>query len=349
MFLKALYINTSLKIGRKIIHPNRGLLQGSTISPLLFDFCIDHLLRLISSKLNMNVDQILGYADDLSFLCISPNQLKKTIDLLESESPKIGRTIKKRKSAIIEIRCRKYARPRWNLLIGKNLKGIPIVSNYPYLGSSINRKLDVEETFMKIKLSINHILKQLAPLLSKASLDFQINIWKTFINPLLEMGAISYISSTKKTAKTKVDKFIKRSLKTCLNFPPKGDDKYLDYLFPNLWNKKCLFILKRCKLKWRIRKGENNIQIPKFQSKSEFDTKYLPNNFMTLIKAFASKCKYCGNFRVSPHHLKHNHSIDIQLFSIESPYLEWKQAKKAWGDLTRDMIVQNGELFVQAL
>jgi len=68
---------------------------------------------------------------------------------------------------------------------------------------------------------------------------------------------------------------------------------------------------------------------------------------MTLIRAFASKCKYCGNFRVSPHHLKHNHSIDIQLFSIESAYLEWKQAKKAWGDLTRDMIVQNDELLVQ--
>jgi len=52
----------------------------------------------------------------------------------------------------------------------------------------------------------------------------------------------------------------------------------------------------------------------------------------------------CGKFRASPYHPKYTHSIDV---CIESAYLEVKQAKKAWDDLTKDMIAQNSELFVQ--
>ena len=72
--------------------------------------------------------------------------------------------------------------------------------------------------------------------------DFKINIWKTFVSPHLEMGAIPYIYSNKKTAQAKIDKFIKQSIKMCLNFPAKGDDKYLGYLFPNTWKERCLHI-----------------------------------------------------------------------------------------------------------
>jgi len=33
----------------------------------------------------------------------------------------------------------------------------------------------------------------------------------------------------------------------------------------------------------------------------------------------------------------------MESFSVESAYREWKQAKKAWDNLTRNLIVQNGE------
>ena len=132
-------------------------MQGSTLSPLLFDFCLDHILRQISSKLNLDIKQILGFADDISFLCLSLNQLSQVIDLLELESSKIGLIINKKKSAIIEICCRKYARPHWNLVVGKEYKGIPIVNEYPYLGTSINQKLDAEKSFLKIKTSVLHL------------------------------------------------------------------------------------------------------------------------------------------------------------------------------------------------
>jgi len=78
------------------------------------------------------------------------------------------------------------------------------------------------------------------------------------------MGAIPSIYSNKKTAQTKIDKFIKQSIKMCLNFLAKGDDKYLGYLFPNTWKERCLYVKRRSLIKWKIRNDENNIQIPKF-------------------------------------------------------------------------------------
>jgi len=205
----------------------------------------------------------LGFTDDISFLCLSLNQLSQVIDLLELESSKIGLIINKKKSTIIEIYCRKYARPHWNLAVGKEYKGIPIVNEYPDLGTPINQKLDADKSFLKIKTSVLHSLKQLAPLLIKSDIDFKISIWKTFVSPHLEMGAIPYIYSNKNTAQTKIDKFIKQSIKMCLNSPAKGDDKYLGHLFPNTWRERCLYFKRRSLIKWKTRNGENNIQIPK--------------------------------------------------------------------------------------
>ena len=346
-FLKALYHHTSLKIGKETIHPNSGLMQGSTLSPLLFNFCIDHILRAIASQLNMSIEQILGFADDLSFLCTSIDQLNHVLEFLERESPKVGLIINKKKSAILEVCCRKYARPKWNLQLGEEFKGIPIVKEYPYLGNPVNRRLDAETSFNKIKLSTMHIIRQLTPLLSKSSIDFKVNIWKTFVSPILEMGAIPYIFSNKKVAIKNVNDFINKTIKLCLGFPRKGEDKYLNYLFPNSWHDRCLFIKRRSEIKWRIRKGETDLKIPVMAKKNQIDLKCLPNSFMTLIKLFGSKCKYCNLYRVNPSHLISKHKVDIQPFSIESVYSEWKEAKKKWKGLKRDLIIERGDALIK--
>jgi len=81
---------------------------------------------------------------------------------------------------------------------------------------------------------------------------------------------------------------------------------------------------------------------------SEANQNLIPNFYQITLRHSSGLLHPSANIvEISEGHLESNHSIDIQLFSIESVYLEWKQVKKAWGDLTRDMIIQNGELLVQ--
>jgi len=78
-FIKILYSHTKLRIGKNTLIPKRGLMQGSTLSPLLFDFCVDPILRMISTKLSL--EQILVFAGDLSFLCLTLDEVDTTISL----------------------------------------------------------------------------------------------------------------------------------------------------------------------------------------------------------------------------------------------------------------------------
>ena len=345
LFIKALYSHTTLRIGAHQVRPDTGLMQGSTLSPFLFDLCLDVILRTILNEAELTIDQILAYADDLLFLCFSLEQLDKTISKIEEHSPKMGLSINKSKSSIMEIYARKYARPKWYFKVGENYKGFPIVDEYSYLGVKINRILNLQETFKAVKTTINFTSLRLSALLSSVSVDFRLNSWNLFIRPLLEMISIPFIVSFKKTDQTKVRDFIKKTFKKFLNVGVSCEDKYLDLLKDYRWDERCKYLLNRCKIKWEARKKNQNPEIPRFEKHNEIDVKYLPGNFISLVKMFGCKCKYCGIYRVSPFHLATAHKINIKIFTIEQIYQIWKEKRNQWHKETKDrrVIIQNGE------
>ena len=63
--IKLLYSKVKLKISNNniCINVNNGVLQGSLISPMLFN------LNDLIKELNQNSYEILAYADDLCILC----------------------------------------------------------------------------------------------------------------------------------------------------------------------------------------------------------------------------------------------------------------------------------------
>ena len=151
-FIKALYLNTKLRIRRKHLIPNTGLMQGSIISPILFNMCIDPILRQVNSQIGLTIEQILAFADDIAFLCKSIQEVTTLIEFLEKTSLSIGLIINKNKSAILEVCSRKYAKPKWNLVLGNNLNGIAVVEEYTYLGIKVNRTLSLESTLNPSKV-----------------------------------------------------------------------------------------------------------------------------------------------------------------------------------------------------
>jgi len=344
-FIKALYLHTKLRIGNITITPNRGLMQGSILSPLLFNLCLDPILKIIQLELNLSISQILAFADDIAFICDSLNQVEDLIELLEKESPKIGLMINKSKSAVLEVCCRKYARPKWTLEVGNFVKGFPIVNEYTYLGISIDRKLSLDCTFKAIKLSSFHTILNLQPIILNSSIDLRVNLWNTLIKPLLEMGAIPYLFSQKSTEIGKIESLIKKTQKMCLGFPKRGEDKYLNFLLLYNWNERCNFIGRRPKYKWLERQGGMSLNPPKECALKKIDIKYLPRTFMTLIKLIGGACKYCGAYRVDPKHLIKIHCVDIQEFDVFQVYYRWKE-KKNWREKNREETLLLGEQFI---
>ena len=94
--IKLLYSYAKLKISSdsEIINVNNGVLQGSIISPLLFDLYINDLII----ELSKNVYELLAYADDLAIIVEGRSSLSNIFNILEKLSEINGIKVSKNKS-----------------------------------------------------------------------------------------------------------------------------------------------------------------------------------------------------------------------------------------------------------
>ena len=100
-YLEALYSRYRIRIGNRTIKFNKGVAQGSILSPALFNIFIEDLVEELSKETGLSVQQILLYADDILLLCQTVPQLKKCINIIENWSEKNGMKLNKKKSGIV--------------------------------------------------------------------------------------------------------------------------------------------------------------------------------------------------------------------------------------------------------
>ena len=146
--LKALYSSAriSVDINDSSININRGVLQGSILSPFLFNLYINDLIE----KIKKVAFEVLAYADDIAILCSCEREINLVIDVVERWTEENKLILNKKKSAIMylfnsEIKWKKYL-------------GFPIVKQYRYLGILINNWLNpiggLKETSKKLEVYI---------------------------------------------------------------------------------------------------------------------------------------------------------------------------------------------------
>ena len=109
------------------ININRGVPQGSLISPILFNVFIDDLLR----QLGVTSFEVLAYADDVAVISVNDRQLKQACDIIEAWSKLNLMKINYHKSGIMYLYSNSNNLPATRY-------DFPVVKFYKFLGVWIN-------------------------------------------------------------------------------------------------------------------------------------------------------------------------------------------------------------------
>jgi hypothetical protein len=151
------------------INVNKGVLQGSILSPILFNFFIDDLIR----NLEENTSDTLAYADDVAIVCKNLNQVNKSIEIIEEWSEENKIYLNKSKSGILIIKKSSKDVIDLNKTIIANInndgdnmnntliyKGIPIVIKYKYLGVTLDNNLMPVTHLIEINQKMKKYIKK---------------------------------------------------------------------------------------------------------------------------------------------------------------------------------------------
>jgi len=96
-----LYNRYRIRVGNIIFSTNKGVAQGSLISPSLFNIFLEDLAIELQEKADINLEDLLLYADDILTICSSVAQLELAITIIESWCERDGMSLNKKKSGIV--------------------------------------------------------------------------------------------------------------------------------------------------------------------------------------------------------------------------------------------------------
>ena len=144
--MRTLYSKTILNFGNQRVEINKGVMQGSIISPALFNIFIESMLKLLNWE--FNIEDIFAYADDIAICVHCIIELNKAIN-------EAGIPINFRNGGILNIVKNSKTQ---KIEIGNTYMSYPIVDKYTYLGIWLDKKLNLEIHFKSYKLKINCLI-----------------------------------------------------------------------------------------------------------------------------------------------------------------------------------------------
>jgi hypothetical protein len=148
--IKRLYSNFKIKIDYMSdeINLNRGVPQGSLISPILFNIFIDDLIRSLGGK----IFEVLAYADDIAVICMKESDLEMVIKELDLWAKKNKMVINHKKSGIMYLFT--------NRKTPETKYGYPIVKHYRFLGVWVNNHMNCSKQIDEINKKLEVYIKR---------------------------------------------------------------------------------------------------------------------------------------------------------------------------------------------
>jgi len=343
-YLEALYTNYRIRIGKRIIKFNKGVAQGSILSPALFNIFIEDLADKLSQELKMSIEDILMYADDILLLCDSQYQIRKCVQIIEEWSKQNGMELNKDKSGIVIFAPRKakkiplmeaetilnsqgkVVRREW-VPIQKNICQIPILSSYKYLGTYLDSKLTMRNQLVHIKDKSNYLFFQLYPYLSNATADGRQDMWRTMVLPLF--NAILLLSYFEK-AQIENWNMLRLLIGTFKKFMmiPKNTSttlvaEMLGLNFEELVQLNCI----NSGEKWEARKERRP---PDLIQRTEFYNylKGIPNEWCHILRQQCRVCPICKNGIRNEYHMETFHNTEI--YNYKTLWTDIKRTHEAF-------------------
>jgi len=224
--LKAIYSRLTIKLGEEKTNCNIGVAQGSMISPALFDIYSEDLICSLINR-GWSFEDILAFADDHLIICNSIDEVLDAISIINTWCSSANISLNPQKSGILEVIPR---RQKHSLKVGSLVSGIPVVPSYKYLGVEFDDKLTGDKQLGILNSKIHFISHRLAPLLSKVSTTYRINLWKTLVQPLFNLS-LPLMAHNNWTRTQKFERRIKCHFKRFVGLCLSTDDEVLNKLF----------------------------------------------------------------------------------------------------------------------
>ncbi len=318
--IRAIYSRLTIKLGKEIITCNTGVAQGSMISPALFDIYAEELLEIMESE-GWDLEDLLAYADDHLVICDTIDEIRKAIQVVQDWCREANISLNANKSGILEVLHR---RGKPLLQIGECIEGIPVVQSYKYLGLFIDNKLTGDAHLRAMNQKIGFLTTRLAPLLSKISTTYRVNLWKILIQPLFK-PLLAIIGDNNQTRIKKVELQLKGSLKRFTRLSRNTKDEVVERLsrfdVTNLAKEQRDIAVKKWELWCR---GE----IKEWARGPSPKSPLLPGNFTTYNNIQNLGCGKCSKARLHPRHLKEAHGIIVPSTIELMDELKMLQAEK---------------------
>ena len=183
---------------------NKGVMQGSLLSPTLFNIFVNDLIQDLEQK-----GLTMAYADDIAALYEGKPKLDNVIEVVESWA-------KRNKIGINYLKSGITALGKCSMEMKKALRyrGFPVVREYKYMGITVSDRLSVREHLKNLKEIFRQYLERRTKLNSKhCTVKNRVQVWTLCVYPKLSYGIESFIDE--KSHIRKAASIISQSLK-CL-------------------------------------------------------------------------------------------------------------------------------------
>jgi len=188
---------------------NSGVAQESLLSPLFFDWHINDLVVCLKQK--FGIEYVFAYADDIAIICLGYNDLREAVSCLESWCRTNGASLNNKKCGILRVTNRESR----DML--KELKGIPFVKQYKYLGVPLDQSLTLKTLVSMMKIRVKKFNTRIGYIMHNVvSLKARLNLWSTYIRCIFDYfaPALALCEHT-----SKVERLFTKSLKLSLDLP----------------------------------------------------------------------------------------------------------------------------------
>jgi len=333
--IKAIYSRNRVKLGNYSFSPNIGVAQGSVISPFLFNIYVEEMYERINKECDVNLEDMLGYADDTLILCSSIHQLRKVIQIIKSWSDENNLKLNAKKSGIMEFRT-KFERKGSILKVGSELEGIPIVDTYKYLGTWINKDLSLDCQYDYLENKFNYMYYKLWPLLKQSDLIYRIDLWNVLVKPHFELCASLYHYSNN-SIKENFITFTKKTFKKFCMLKKNVNNEVLRRLMNYDFEDRSQIIIQIAALKWEARKRRTRPELQDVKKKEEVKNNKIPfpkelQEFLNMQLAICPLCHIPCNWnhmlKIHGRYIPDNETLFRKMEEITTESMNEKIKKK---------------------